>query len=300
MIGIGLIGCGSFAQRRILTTAVEGLRFVCLQKRDLKEAKEVAARFGVPHAVSSRAELLAHPDVDAVIITSANDCHEDDALAAARARKPTLCEKPLAPTTAAIKRMLAAFEGLPFLVGHSLRFKLALQKARALLAEKTLGDLLHIRAYFGLPVPSDNWRYRSGAGVLDDIGVHLIDLIRYVTGQEIIHAHALGTKAAVVSICTLTSGATASFECSFLEPLRSGFELIGTEGHLVSSDSLRQTTEPVETLFLNKEEITLPFVNVYEEELKHFRDVINGAKPLIPAVEGLHNQEVIERIRIGS
>jgi predicted dehydrogenase len=174
---IGILGCGSFAQRRILPILAEldTLQVICLQKRDIHEAKQLAAKFKIPFAVATRDDLLTHPEVEAVMITSPNHRHEEDALACAQALKPTLCEKPLAPTVTAIKKMLEAFQqrSTPLFVGHSLRFKPSIQQAKQLLQKGALGKLLQIRAHFSLFVPQDNWRYKKecGGGVLQDIGV---------------------------------------------------------------------------------------------------------------------------------
>lgn len=309
-IRLGLLGCGSFAQRRILTALAETttIKAVCIQKRDLAEAKAIAEKFGIPSAVNTREDLLRHPEVEAVFVATPNHRHAEDAVACAEAGKPTLCEKPLAPTVAEIEQMMAAFKthSVPLLVGQSLRFKPCVEKAKEILKRGALGELQSIHAYFTILVPKENWRHRKayGGGVLQDIGVHLIDLIQNIAEEKIVSVQANGqlddTDETVSAVCELASGVPVSFECSFEKDYSSGFEVLGTKRGIESMNSLRQTMEPGETLFLIREDgsrIELPMKpgNIYVEELKHFADVLNGtATCKIPASIGLQNQRVIE------
>lgn len=315
-IRLGILGAGSFVQRRILPILkdVPLIQVTCLHKQNLIEAKQTALQFGIPHAVSSRLELLNHPEVDAVFIATPNYSHKEDAIACAEARKPTLCEKPLAPTSQAIIEMQKKFKqnSIPLFVGHSLRFKPAVQKAKELLKNGMLGKLLHIRAYFTLSVPQDNWRCKKsyGGGVLQDIGVHLIDLIQFISGENISLIHALAnptfnqtsdeSEHYVIAQGHLTNEATFSFECSMKQSLRSGFEIVGTKSRLISLESLRQTDEAGESFqFIQKNndwiDVPLKANNVYAEELMHFAQVLKGrASSLIPSSIGLNNQQIIE------
>ncbi|PIS02054.1 MAG: hypothetical protein COT85_07915 [Chlamydiae bacterium CG10_big_fil_rev_8_21_14_0_10_42_34] len=314
-IQVGILGCGSFVQRRILPILKEinTIKVVALQKRNVNDAKNIASKWNIPFAVSSRNELLSNPQVEAVFIATTNDMHEQDAIACAEASKPTLCEKPLAPTASAILKMIEIFQkqSTPLFVGQSLRFKFCVRKAKELLQSGRLGQLLNIRAHFSIPVPKENWRHQKvrGGGALQDIGVHLIDLIRFISDQEIhsIYAEAnhdyqhtsSNADQTVSAICRLTHQATASFECSFQQPFSSRFEVIGTKSRLVSNDSLRQSYDSLETLCLIEDDTKLYYPirasNIYSEELIHFADTLQGLTPsIIDAKEGLQNQKVIE------
>ncbi|MGD2169410.1 MAG: Gfo/Idh/MocA family oxidoreductase [Chlamydiota bacterium] len=312
-IKMGILGAGSFVQRRILPILpkVPTIQPICIFNRSLEKAEKIANQFAVPYAVSSKEELLRHPEVDAIFIATPNHCHEEDAIACAKAKKPVLCEKPLAPTVKAIMRMQESFSqtATMLLVGQSLRFKPAIQKAKQFIAEKELGELLHVRAYFSLFVPKNNWRYnkRSGGGVLQDIGVHLIDLIRFITGSEIEAIYAIADAeessqcdTTVTAIGKLQCGADYTFECSMDQPLRSGFEIIGSKARLISSNSLRQTYDPGETLCLVREDDSVTYFplrakDIYEAELAHFGAVLQQKEAsFLDSKEGLANQMVIE------
>ena len=149
---IGILGCGGFITHRILPLLkeIEAVQVVCIQNRDQVKADKIAKRFGIPRAVSTREALLTDPEVEAVHIATPNFLHEEDALACAAAGKPTLCEKPLSISLESVDRMLKAFESrsVPFFVGHQLRFKPAIQKAKELFLAGEFGTLLHCRAYY--------------------------------------------------------------------------------------------------------------------------------------------------------
>ncbi len=314
-IRLGILGCGSFVQRRILPILgeIDAIKAISLQKRNLDNAQQIASKWNIPHAVSTREELLQNPQVEAVLIATTNHMHEEDAIACAASSKPTLCEKPLATTTSSIIKIIKMFEkqSVPLFVGHSLRFKFCIQKAKQLLQSGRLGELLSIRTHFSVPVPKENWRHQrdQGGGVLQDIGVHLIDLIRFISGQEVQSIFAQAnygyqntsseTDQTVTAICRLTNQAIASFECSFVHPFSSGFELIGTKSRLISNDSLRQSYDSLETLCLIENDTKLYFPilasNIYVDELKHFAEALRGLdSSIITAQEALQNQKVIE------
>lgn len=297
--------------RRILPilNEIRSIRIVCIQNRNQSKAEDIARRFGIPRAVSSRDELLSDPEVEAVHITSPNFLHEEDALACAKANKPTLCEKPLSTSLDSVNRMINTFEqlSLPFFVGHQLRFKPAIQKAKQLVLAGEFGTLLQLRAfYYSHTIPEGNWRLTKGmgGGALQEIGIHLIDLIHFISGEEMKQVHAFSMNSEVERMISLhgklSNGALASVECSFERPYYNGFEVIGTKSRLISSESLRQTSDPVESLYLIKENgdvigYPLNAMNVYVEEYKHFAEAIAQKTPtLIGAKICRQSQRVID------
>lgn len=312
-IRLGILGAGSFVQRRILPILdkVDAIEPVSIWNRRLESGSQVATKFKIPKVASTREELLSDADIDAIFIATPNHRHEEDAQACAVAKKPTLCEKPLAPTVAEISRMQKSFQesGVNLYVGQSLRFKPAVEIAKHLLARGELGELQQIRAYFALTVAPENWRFHKslGGGVLQDVGVHLVDLIRNITGDEFATIFAIADvekqaecETTVSALGKLKSGTTFQFECSMNQHLRSGFELIGTDGRLVSSGSLRQTYDPIERLCLVRKDDSVTHLplrarDIYEAEMNHFGAILKGQETsILDASEGMSNQKVIE------
>jgi predicted dehydrogenase len=287
---IAILGCGAFAAWRILPMLKEviGVRVVCIQNRSLAKAEALAQQYGIPRAVAHRKDLLADPEVEAVHITSPNFLHEEDALACAAAGLPTLCEKPLSTSLESVHRMLEAFQSrsIPFFVGHQMRFNPAVQKAKEILLSGELGTLLHLRTYFyARALPEGNWRAElgNGGGVLQEIGIHLIDLIHFLSGEatrDIRTVSPVGDRDQVAILQgRLVSGALISCECAYGSLYYNGFEVIGSKARLSSTNSLRQLESRWEPLFLFRESgekisYELPATHVYLEEYQHFAKAI--------------------------
>jgi predicted dehydrogenase len=167
-----------------------------------REARAVAARFGIPHAIGEvdYRRLIALPEVDVVHITSPNRHHCEQALAVLAAGKHCVCEKPLAMTTRETARIVAAARkaGTVFAVNYNLRFYPAVLRLRELVARGDLGDVIHVNgSYFQdwLLYDTDyNWRLLAEEGgslrAVADIGTHWIDAASFVIGRPVQHVMA--------------------------------------------------------------------------------------------------------------
>ncbi len=314
---IGILGCGAFAQRRLLTclNQTPEVKVISIQKRDADEARVVARRFGVPRSYSSREEMLADPELEAVFICTANQCHEEDAIACAQAGKDTICEKPLSVNSESVRRMIHAFQEADrqLLVGHSCRFKPAVRKAREYVRDGRLGQVRAIRGFFNIIPPQYNWRHQreNAGGAVYDVGVHVIDFFRFVLGQEIVSVLAAadvdtmrGEGRADNSariIVRMESGVLGEINVSFDQFPRNGFEVVGDKALLQGWMTFRQSNEPGESLRLCSEvgfsEVPLNQANIYVEELRHVANVFANGEPTILGSEvGLANQRVLDAV----
>lgn len=166
--------------------------------RDADRAAEAATRLGWAESATDWREVIARDDVDVVDICTPGDTHAEIAIAALRAGKHVLCEKPLANTVAEAEEMTAAAEearagGVRAMVGFTYRRVPAIGLARALVEEGRIGDIRHVRAQYlqdwiADPEAPLSWRLdkaKAGSGALGDIGAHVVDLTQYITGQRI-------------------------------------------------------------------------------------------------------------------
>lgn len=161
--------------------------------RDEAGVNEAARRFGWEEALTDWRELVARADIGLIDINAPSNVHKEIAVAAARAGKHVLCEKPLALTLSGAREMLAAAEaaGVKHMVGFNYRFAPAVQLAKKLIAEGRLGKLYHFRAAFlqdWLVDPAYPFVWRldkrvAGSGAFGDLGAHLIDLARFLVGE---------------------------------------------------------------------------------------------------------------------
>lgn len=158
---------------------------------DAEFAKPWVEQFHAAYC-SSREELLSNPQVDAVLITSTNDRHMEDCIAAAQAGKAIFCDKPIATSVADGVKIVQAVRacGVPFMTTFPVRFNRAVLQAKALIDSGKLGRIQAISAtnhgcMYEPGAPS--WVLdpkRNGGGCIIDHTVHVADLIRWLTGEE--------------------------------------------------------------------------------------------------------------------
>ncbi|BDG47534.1 MULTISPECIES: Gfo/Idh/MocA family oxidoreductase [Parageobacillus] len=161
--------------------------------RDEQGVKQAAEKLGWESYETDWRRLIERDDIDVIDIVTPNNTHAEIAIAAAKAGKHVICEKPLALTLEQSLEMLEAVNksGVVHMVCHNYRFAPAVQFAKQLIAQGKLGKIYHIRATFlqdwlmdpGFPLI---WRLKkeiSGSGTLGDIGAHIIDLARFLVGE---------------------------------------------------------------------------------------------------------------------
>jgi predicted dehydrogenase len=210
---IGLIGHGAWARRvhipSIAMSPSAVLAAVC--GPDADRARELAAQHGASLATADASEVIGSPEVDAVLIAAPNDVHPPAAIAAATAGKAVLCEKPLAVALADAKAMTRAAERarITNMTAFTWRLVPAARLAQTMIASGEIGRVFHVSAHFlqgrGLTLDTQRlWRFdrrRAGSGILDDLGVHVFDLLTWITGERITRACAglatFGPKPAV-------------------------------------------------------------------------------------------------------
>jgi predicted dehydrogenase len=183
-----IFGCGLIGSRRARTVPKGALKLVY----DLDQEKAGAlARSHDARAVSSLEEALTDPEVDAVIVSTANSALAPIALAAVRAGKHVLIEKPgaIASKQLAEIQSAAAASGSLVRIGYNHRFHPAFLKVRDLIQTEELGEIMFLRARYGHGGRvgyEREWRADpklSGGGELIDQGVHLIDLAGMFLGE---------------------------------------------------------------------------------------------------------------------
>lgn len=161
--------------------------------RDTKGVKKAADQLGWNHVETDWRKVIANPEIDVVDISTANDTHAEIAVAAAKAGKAILCEKPLALTVKEAKTMLDAVNkaGVVNMVCHNYRRIPAIALAKRIIERGDLGKIYHYRArYLQDWIVDPNfplvWRLQgklAGSGSHGDINAHIIDLGRYLVGE---------------------------------------------------------------------------------------------------------------------
>lgn len=271
-IGIGLIGASSIAR----DTMIPAMRnhpqcqVVTVFSSNTERGKRYATENNIPRAVSSVAELLADPDVQAVYISTTNELHHQLVLAAAQAGKHILCEKPLAMSLDETGEMIAACReaGVVLATNHHLRMGAGIRKLRDLIAEGAIGKPLAARVFHAVYLPDylQGWRLNNpaaGAGVVLDIVVHDIDTLRFVLNAEPREVVSLSQHAGMATDDAVEDGnmAVFRFDNDLIAQVHTAFtvkyagdgiEVHGSEGSLKIYNVLGR--EPSGPVILNNAE----------------------------------------------
>lgn len=204
MFKIGIIGCGKVAQVRHIPEYAANPDAEVVGYYDINGARaEALAELHGGVAYPSWEALLDEKSIDAVSVCTTNATHAEIAVAAMRAGKHVLCEKPMATTLADCERMVAVSRetGRYLMIGQNQRITKAHRRARQIVADGGIGDIVSFRTIFGHGGP-ETWSVDPGAntwffdkrkaamGAMADLGIHKTDLIHFLTGQVVVEATA--------------------------------------------------------------------------------------------------------------
>jgi len=223
-LGVGMLGYAFMGKAHtnayktldyIYTPPPAHPRLVAIAGRDRARVEAAARRYGYEKAVTDWRDLIDDPEVQVFDNGAPNNLHAEPCIAAARAGKHIICEKPLARDAAEAKRMLEAAQaaGVVHMCAFNYRFVPALKLAHDIIAAGRLGRIYHFRArYLQEWIMDPNfgmvWRLdasEAGSGALGDLGTHIIDLARFLVGEP---ASVNGVTATFINERAGASGAT--------------------------------------------------------------------------------------------
>ncbi|WP_448626461.1 Gfo/Idh/MocA family protein [Geodermatophilus sp. URMC 64] len=243
----GLIGASDIAAGSIIPgiRAQAGSRVVAVHSRSAERGAAYARAHGIDRAYDTLPALLADPEVDAVYVSTTNDRHAEEAIAAAAAGRHVLCEKPLALSLADARAMVDAADraGVVLATNHGRRNDPALHAARDVVQAGVLGTPLAARTATAVLLPEQlrRWRLRgeAGGGVALDLLVHDADTLRFVLADDVVAVQAGAQPAGgaaetrLAGVLTTAAGLLATFLCSFDTPHGdSTLEVFGSEAAL--------------------------------------------------------------------
>ena len=313
--GWGLIGASTIA-RSFMVAAINAQpngRVVAVTSSDLERGRQFAAEHGIPRAHDTVETLLADPDVDAVYISTTNELHQPQTLAAAAAGKHVLCEKPLALTLDGAREMVDACREAGVMMGtnHHLRNAATHRMLRELIANGAVGRPLAVRVFHAVFLPDflQGWRINradAGGGVILDITVHDVDTIRFVLNDEPVEVTAMtasqgmaadGLADAVMGVIRFRNGVLAQFHDAFtIKHTLTGFEVHGTEGSLLGRDVMTQMPKGEITLRRGASEERVEVSgheDLYTRSVRNFTDAMLGrGEPSASGEDGIRSLAV--------
>lgn len=199
MVKVGIIGCGKIAQVRHIPEYLDNpnAKLTGLYDLNLQRAKELAEKYDCK-SYESVEEMLTDPEIDAVSVCVANHVHAEITIAALKAGKHVLCEKPMATKLKDCQMMVDTAEQMSkkLMIGQNQRFAKAHAEAKKLIERGDIGNVLTFKTTFGHGGPEtwsvdagpQNWFFdkkRAAMGAMADLGVHKTDLIQYLLNDTV-------------------------------------------------------------------------------------------------------------------
>ena len=252
MIRWGLIGCGDVARKRV-ADAIQNetnSQLMAACRRDQTRLDEFCDTFAVERRYTNADQLIKDRDIDAVYIATPVKEHLPQTLAAARAGKHVLVEKPMAMTVAECDQMFDACgnAGVKLGVAYYRRFYPVVHRIQELLQSGEIGEPLAVSAVTATPMhmqPGEEGYWRAiledgGGGALMDIGSHRINVFLHLFGEVTSVKAICETVAApyqaddtALLLLKFQSGVTGTLQCHFGAPFDPDeFSIIGTEGRI--------------------------------------------------------------------
>ena len=338
MLKVGVIGTGGISGVHLggysRNPNVEIYALCDINEKNLARRAE---EYKVSRTFTDYREMLALPELDAVSVCTWNSAHAECAIAALRAGKHVLCEKPMAPNTAQAEEMEKAAKesGKLLMIGFVRRFGNDCAVLKDFIDGGSFGDIYYAKAQYlrrkGCPGGWFGDKSRSGGGPLIDLGVHVIDLCRYLMGgpqpvsvygatfnklgdrRQIKDAR--GYSSTVVSqedifdvedmataLIRFDNGAVLSVEASFslnIEKDVGNIELFGTRAGCKLDPELTIFTDMNQYLANVKlaQSTALSFDGLFDNEINHFVECIETGRPCRnPAQDGVTLMRILDGI----
>lgn len=316
-----LIGASDIASTRVVPAIRSlGQEVYGVMSSDQSRGLNYASANDIEHTTTDLDELLKWP-IDAVYISTTNELHARQSIAAARAQKHILCEKPLATDLADARDMLAeaTANNVVLATNHHIRVSGVHQAIREIVKKGDLGEVIVVRINHAVALPErlQGWRLSGadqGAGVVLDIVVHDVDTLRADLGSEIVEVMAFATNSGLAqngiadsSSCLFRfdNGSVATTIESFVVPFnQTSMEIHGTKGSLVATGAMGQdpTGEIFLTTSLGRREILVSDrENMYVKTIRQFELACRGmAEPFATGEDGLASLRVAAAVLTSS
>ena len=312
---VAILGFGHHAIRRLLPAFAKSEQTVLtgLWRRNQVAAAKNCHEYGIAHCFATAEELCASPDVDAIFITSPDAMHHADTLLAIQHGKAVLCEKPLSMNATEAVEMIAAADAAHVLLGvaQNFRYNHTLDWMREQISAGRIGDPQLAHCQFNYPAGRAPRTWITDlnlacGGPIADVGVHCVDSLRYVLGQDVVSvttlAQSIADNSRVEAYASLhleLSGATfATVSVSADAPYSTLVEVTGSEGVLIAPNGLT-VDRPVDVVLRRGSEIvetrTCDNGDGYTRMLDSFADACRGAGTFrATGLDGIHNMQVLD------
>jgi len=308
-IRFGILGAARIAPDALIKAAqnVPDAEVVAMAARDPKRAREFADIHGISRVLATYDDLVNDSELDVIYNPLPNSLHCQWTIAALRAGKHVLCEKPLASNAFEAEQMAKAADETGKILGEAFHYRYhpLADRVRALMTDGTLGRLLHVGGHFSVPIPETNIRFdwSLAGGATMDLGCYPLHMIRYFSGltPRVISAKAeTGPKNIDIAMTVdleLDGGVTAKMTCAMKKDsvISATFMARGDRGELrvVNPIAPHRGHQLTITTGVGEKHETVPGDTTFTHQLRAFVKAVRGeAKFPTDGAEGVINMQV--------
>ena len=290
-VNVGVIGVGAMGYNHArVYYKLEEANLVAVSDVSERTLNKVAKKYDAK-GFTDYEDLLKDPEIEVVSVFVPTTFHHDVVMEAIKHGKHVLVEKPIAFTLKEAEDMIAAAKeaGVILATGHVERFNPAVQKAKELIDNDVIGDIVSASAKRVGPFPP---RIKD-VGVTIDLAIHDLDVMNYLFDEDVIQVY--GTMNSILEKCEFEDHAeiminfknesTGILEVNWLTPYkRRQIEITGTDG-IISVDYIEQS---IDVYGKFAQDIDIKHEEPLKEELRSFLNaVVNGTEPEITGEDGL-------------
>jgi predicted dehydrogenase len=320
----GILSTASIGVGKVIPAIQAAARceVVAIGSRDPVRAEKAAAELGIERAYGSYEDVLTDPAVDAVYIPLPNNLHRGWTIAAARAGKHVLCEKPLAMSAADAEGMIEVcrVEGVLLMEAFMYRLHPTWEAVRDMIVSGRIGELREVQSWFSYfnddPTDIRN-QPEAGGGALFDIGCYCVNLSRMLFGAEPVRVQGEVRRDEQMGIDVSTSGilgfanGVATFTCSIRSEPDQRVHVYGTRGRISLEIPFNIPPDLPTRVFVSSggdppvrpetETLTFDPADEYQIQAERFASaVLDGTPVPTPPEDAVANLRVIEELfRVG-
>jgi len=311
-----VIGATGIARRKTIPNGIVpamNSTLVAVQGRTLEHVRKVGQIHDVPYFTSVK-EMLQEVECEAVYIGSPQHVHLEQIKIAAEHGRHILCEKPIARNVTEAREMVEAARKAKVFFGTAfmLRFHPLHRKARSLVREGVIGEVISARCQFGIDHAPKPGAFRQvleegGGGAFIDLGNHAMDIIEFIAGRRFVAVMGVSqnviyhyeTEDACAALLEFDGGGFAmvdTYFCTGSGSVRNALEIVGYKGSIITEGTIGQS--PSGVLILRREGKVEEFESdgrdMYLGEIEAFSDaILSGKEFSVGPEDGLHSQELV-------
>jgi predicted dehydrogenase len=312
-VGFGILGAARIAPEALIKPAQKSsdAEVVAIAARDSARAREFADAHQIPRVCATYEDLIADPEIDVIYNPLPNSLHCAWSIAALRAGKHVLCEKPIASNAIEAAQMAKVAEETGMILGEAFHYRYhpLAGRVREIIDGGELGRLRHVEGHFSVPIPETNIRFdwNLAGGATMDLGCYPLHMIRNFSrlSAKVTRAGAeIGPKNIDVAMeveLELAGGVTARMTCSMKKDAQLGASFIarGERGELKVTNPVGPHWGNQLTLKVggHEQSESVPGETTFTYQLSAFVKAVRGeAKFPTDGAEGIVNMRLIDDI----